>query len=164
MKKLLALLMTCALAAALLVGCGGDSSTPDPVTEVDLQTVVDAIEAVNEVPNPRAIDDLYVQFDLLLTMDNIVEYAGDVTNDGGDCALVFVAKVADGTAADVMEELGVHKSNASSSLYAEFADKVAKAKDAIITSSGNVVVYVIAGVNGPSYADIQTAINTALAQ
>lgn len=130
----------------------------------DLAGIVAAVEAVNEVPTPRAMDDLYVEFDLMLTMDNIVAYAGDVTNDGADCALVFAAEVADGAMDTVKSELEAHKASASSSLYAEFADKVAKAQGAIITSSGNVVVYVIAGVNGPDYSAIQAAIDTALAQ
>ena len=48
-------------------------------------------------------------------------------------------------------------------LYADFADKVAKAQDARIVVKGNVVVMVIAGVNGPDYSAIDTAIDGALA-
>ena len=42
------------------------------------------------------------------------------------------------------------------------ADKVAQAKDARIVSKGDCVVLVIAGVGGPDYADIDTAIAAAL--
>lgn len=51
----------------------------------------------------------------------------------------------------------------SSTLYADFADKVAKAQDARIVVKDNVVVMVIAGVNGPDYSAIDTAIDGALA-
>ena len=122
-----------------------------------------AIEAVNEVPNPRALDDFSVENELMLTMDNIAGYKGDVTNDQADCALVFAAQVKDGTADAVKAELEAYKESMSSTLYADFADKVAKAQDARIVVKGNVVVMVIAGVNGPDYSAIDTAIDGALA-
>lgn len=148
-------------------GDTGDAGTPDAGTAdstVDVTAAANAIMAVNPVDNPLTIDDMYVEYDLGLTADNILAYGGAVTNNGDDCALVFVAQTAPGTADAVMEQLNAHKEAASSNLYAEFADKVAKAKDAIITAKGDVVVYVIAGVNGPDYADIQAAIDSALPQ
>ena len=68
-----------------------------------------------------------------------------------------------GKAADVEAELNAYKDSlAANDLYAEFADKVAQAKDARIVSKGDCVVLVIAGVGGPDYADIDTAIAAAL--
>ena len=98
-----------------------------------------------------------------LTPDNIVAFQGDVTNDQADCALVFAAQVKDGTADAVKAELEAYKESMSSTLYADFADKVAKAQAARIVVKGNVVVMVIAGVNGPDYSAIDTAIAGALA-
>lgn len=86
-----------------------------------------------------------------------------MTNDQADCALVFAAQVKDGTADAVKAELEAYKESMSSTLYADFADKVAKAQDARIVVKGNVVVMVIAGVNGPDYSAIDTAIDGALA-
>ena len=46
--------------------------------------------------------------------------------------------------------------------YAEFADKIALAKDARIVTNGNYVAIVIAGIANPDYAAIDTALETAL--
>lgn len=184
MKKLLSV----ALCALLLTGCGGAvassgsaESTPassavsseavssdaaqdsTPAENVDLDGIVSALEAVNPIANPRALDDFSVQNELLLTMDNIEAYKGDVTNDQADCGLVFAVQAKPGKAADVEAELNAYKDSlAANDLYAEFADKVAQAKDARIVSKGDCVVLVIAGVGGPDYADIDTAIAAAL--
>jgi hypothetical protein len=139
------------------------SSTEEATASVDLGAIVTAIEAVNEVPNARAIDDFSMENEMNLTPDNIVAFQGDVTNDQADCALVFAAQVKDGTADAVKAELEAYKESMSSTLYADFADKVAKAQDARIVVKGNVVVMVIAGVNGPDYSAIDTAIDGALA-
>lgn len=193
MKKRISLLLCAAFAAALLAGCGGsaseagqvgdgtsqDSMTVEPAdsTPADgssgdteaadtakLEAIVAAIEAVNPVPTARPYDDFSVENELMLTMDNIVDFRGDVTNDNAESALVFAAQVKDGTADAVKAELEAKKAEYSSNLYLEFADKVAKAQDARIVSEGNFVVFVIAGVNGPDYADIDAAIASALAQ
>lgn len=129
-----------------------------------LSSIVSSIEAVNEVANPRAMTDFDVQYEMNLTMDNIVVFQGDVTNNQDDCALVFAAQVQDGTADAVVEELTAYKDSLSSNqLYAEYADKIAQSEEARIVSSGNFVVMVIAGVGGPDYAEIDTAIESALA-
>ena len=139
------------------------SAEEAPADSVDLGAIVTAIEAVNKVPNARAIDDFSLENEMNLNPDNIVAFQGDVTNDQADCALVFAAQVKDGTADAVKAELEAYKESMSSTLYADFADKVAKAQDARIVVKGNVVVMVIAGVNGPDYSAIDTAIDGALA-
>lgn len=69
----------------------------------------------------------------MLTMDNLVGYKGDVTNDQADCGLVFVAQAKDGQVDAVKAELEAYKESLSANdLYAEFADKIALAKDARI--------------------------------
>ena len=177
MKKLISALAAAALFATLLAGCGSGASSSasasseaasstaseEATASVDLGAIVTAIEAVNEVPNARAIDDFSMENEMNLTPDNIVAFQGDVTNDQADCALVFAAQVKDGTADAVKAELEAYKESMSSTLYADFADKVAKAQDARIVVKGNVVVMVIAGVNGPDYSAIDTAIDGALA-
>lgn len=187
MKKLISALAAAVLFATLLAGCGSGasssasasseaasstaseaastdaSSTEEATASVDLGAIVTAIEAVNEVPNARAIDDFSMENEMNLTPDNIVAFQGDVTNDQADCGLVFVAQAKPGKAADVESELQAYKESLSANdLYAEFADKVALAKDARIVANGDYVAIVIAGIANPDYSAIDTALETAL--
>lgn len=140
----------------------GDATEAEP-DNAKLEAIVSAIEAVNEIPNARALDDFSLENEIGLTMDNVLAFKGDVTNDQADCALVLAVQAKNGSADAVKAELEAYKETASSNLYAEFADKVAKAQDSRIVVSGDFVVMVIAGVNGPDYAEIDTAIEGALA-
>ena len=146
---------------------GADSATDivvsDEANTANLDAAVSAIEAVNPIANPRALDDFSVQNELMLTMDNLVAYKGDVTNDQADCGLVFVAQAKEGQVDAVKAELEAYKESLSANdLYAEFADKIALAKDARIVTNGNYVAIVIAGIANPDYAPIDTALETAL--
>lgn len=185
MKKIFAIAAAASLCAALLAGCGSTATASSAASEtvsqaasdvseavseaVDqantdlLESAVAAIEAVNPVNNPRVIDDFSLVNEMGLTADNIVAYKGDVTNDQADCSLVFVAQVKDGTADAVVSELKAYQETMTGNLYAEFADKVAKATDARVLAKGNYVVMVISGIEGPDYAAIDAVIDSALA-
>ena len=149
---------------------GGADGTTDIVVSdnaeantANLDAAVSALEEVNPIANPRALDDFSVENELMLTMDNLAGYKGDVTNDQADCGLVFVAQAKPGKAADVESELQAYKESLSANdLYAEFADKVALAKDARIVANGDYVAIVIAGIANPDYSAIDTALETAL--
>lgn len=148
---------------------GADGATDIVVSDdaeantANLDAAVAALEEVNPIANPRALDDFSVENELMLTMDNIAGYKGDVTNDQADCGLVFVAQAKPGKAADVESELQAYKESLSANdLYAEFADKVALAKDARIVTNGDYVAIVIAGIANPDYSAIDTALETAL--
>ena len=148
---------------------GADSETNIVVSDdaeantANLDAAVSALEEVNPIANPRALDDFSVENELMLTMDNIAGYKGDVTNDQADCGLVFVAQAKPGKAADVESELQAYKDSLSANdLYAEFADKVALAKDARIVTNGDYVAIVIASISNPDYSAIDTALETAL--
>lgn len=184
--KLMKCLLPLCLLGALLAGCGSSDSAPssapaassavvdstapadsapaaDEPNTAALDAAVAAIEQVNPVANPRAIDDFSLENEMGVTMDNIVAFKGDVTNDQADCALVFVAQVKDGTADAVVGELSAYQAAlAGNDLYVEFADKVAKAQDARIMAQSNYVAMVIAGVNGPDYSEIDTVLQSAL--
>ena len=190
MKKLIPVILCCAM---LLAACGSSAdSTSTAVSSesssaaestiggadgptnivirestdasaANLDAAVAAIEEVNPIANPRALDDFSVENELMLTMDNLVAYKGDVTNDQADCGLVFVAQAKDGQVDAVKSELEAYKASLSANdLYAEFADKIALAKDARIVTNGNYVAIVIAGIANPDYAAIDTALETAL--
>lgn len=188
MKKLIAVLCAAVLMTSLLAACTGSSSessqpesapsssepaatgdssaTEETTAEPDtakLESIVSSLEAINEISNPRELDDFSLENELGLTMDNILAFKGDVTNDQADCSLVLAIQAKSGCADAVKTELEAYKETASSNLYAEFADKVAKAQDARIVVSGDFVVMVISGINGPDYADIDAAIESALA-
>ena len=148
---------------------GADSETDIIVSDdakantANLDAAVSALEEVNPIANPRALDDFSIENELMLTMDNLVAYKGDVTNDQADCGLVFVAQAKDGQVDAVKSELEAYKASLSANdLYAEFADKIALAKDARIVTNGNYVAIVIAGIANPDYAAIDTALETAL--
>lgn len=188
MKKLLPIILC---AAILLAGCTNSSSasesastseqtssaasdsvssettseteeTTEAAQTENLESAVSALEAVNPIANPRALDDFSVENELMLTMDNLVAYKGDVTNDQADCGLVFVAQAKEGKAADVEAELQAYKESLTANdMYAEFADKIAMAQDARIVTNGNYVAIVIASIGG-DYGAIDTALETAL--
>lgn len=148
---------------------GADGETDIVVSDdaeantANLDAAVSALEEVNPIANPRVLDDFSVENELMLTMDNIAGYKGDVTNDQADCGLVFVAQAKPGKAADVESELQAYKDSLSANdLYAEFADKVALAKDARIVTNGDYVAIVIASISNPDYSAIDTALETAL--
>lgn len=140
-----------------------DTAAAQEADTEKLSAIVSEIEAVNEVPNSIPLEEFALENDLGLTMDNILGWAGDVTNNQADCALVLAVQAKSGMADAVKAELEAYKEAISSNLYAEFADKVAKAQDSRIVVSGDYVVMVIAGVDGPDYSEIDSAIESALA-
>ena len=142
------------------------SESEDTAAEADtekLESIVASLKEVNPISNPRAITSDDIEFYMNMTPDNLVDFRGDITNTQSDCGIVFVAQVKDGSIDAVVEELEAFRDSMSSSLYAEFADKVAKAQDARIVSKDNIVVLVVASIDGPDYADIDAAIDSALA-
>lgn len=139
-----------------------DAETTEEAQTANLESAVAAIEAVNPIANPRALDDFSVENELMLTLDNLVAFKGNVTNDQADCGLVFVAQAKEGKAADVEAELQAYKESLTANdMYAEFADKIAMAKEARIATNGNYVAIVIASIGG-DYAAIDAALETAL--
>lgn len=167
MKKS-ALLLLC-MNLMLFGGCsgrGGNASADNTKTLEEspemVETIANKLEEVNTVENARAIDDFSVENEMGLTLDNLLAYKGDVTNNQADCALVFVALCQDGKVDTVLKELDTYRDSMTSNLYIEFADKVERAKNARIVTSGNYVVMVMAGISGASYEDIDRAVTEVL--
>lgn len=157
------------MSLTLLGGCSGsDSKASTGDTDVleespeMVETIANKLEEVNAVENARAIDDFSVENEMGLTLDDLLAYKGDVTNNQADCALVFVALCHDGRVDAVQKELDAYRESMTSNLYIEFADKVEQAKNARIATSGNYVVMVMAGISGTSYEDIDQAITEVL--
>ena len=159
MKKLIAIALSAAVLALGLVGCGGKESSK----AYNLNDIVTAVESANPIANPRHVDDNFITLDMLLTKDNIEEYAGKVSNDQADSALIVAVKAVEGKGDAVKAEMETYKTSISTGgLYAEFADKEAAAKDARIVQQGDYVVMVVANTNGADYSAIDTALDEAL--
>ena len=77
-------------AESIIGGADGETDivVSDEANTANLDAAVAAIEAVNPIANPRALDDFSVENELMLTMDNLVGYKGDVTNDQADSSLL----------------------------------------------------------------------------
>ncbi len=159
MKKLISIALSAAVLALGLVGCGGKESSK----AYNLNDIVTAVESANPIANPRDVDDNFITLDMLLTKDNIEEYAGKVSNDQADSALIVAVKAVEGKGDAVKAEMETYKTSISTGgLYAEFADKEAAAKDARIVQQGDYVVMVVANTNGADYSAIDTALDEAL--
>ena len=157
MKKLISAALCGIMLAAALVGCGGSSSQKT----YNLDDVVAAVEKVNEVANPLAMDDFAIENDVGLNLDDVAEYKGEQSNNQGD---ILVVKANSGKAADVQKALETYKSNQETyySNYAEFADGLAQIKDGRVVTKGDYVVLVFANTSGADYAEIDKAIDAAL--
>ena len=131
------------------------SESSEEAQTANLESAVAALEAVNPIENPLTYTDFDVENTLMLTLDNLVAYKGDVSNNQADCGLVFVAQAKEGKVADVEAELQAYK-------YVEFADKMALAKEARIVTNGNYVAMVIASVGVGDYTEIDQTLETAL--
>ena len=189
MKKLIAT-MTCAvLAAAVLAGCGGSSSSSSssaasqaastPASSAasseassaaassdgyNLDDIVSAIEAANPISNPLELDETALEFDMMLTMENVEKFAGVRSNDQGNSGTILVVKAAAGKAGDVSGELETYKQNqvAYYGNYSEFADGQAQIEEGRVVTSGDYVVLVFANTEGADYGEIDKAIDSAL--
>lgn len=139
------------------------SGAAEEAQTANLDSAVAALEAVNPIDNPLAYTDFDVENTLMLTMDNLVAYKGDVSNNQSDCGLVFVAQAKEGKAEAVEAELQAYKESLTANdMYVEFADKMALAKDARIVRNGNYVAMVIASIDVGDYTEIDKALETAL--
>lgn len=167
MKKMLKIALVVATAVVMVTGCGGkDDRAQDSKTakEIVLSDVVTKIKAVNPVADERVIDDFAVENEMGLSLDDIAEYEGVVTNSQNDCALIFVAKANDGKTRELKQALSEYlDSLTSNDLYVEFADKIEKTKEAKVMIYNDYVVLVIAGLN-TDYSTVTAAINEAFGE
>ena len=139
------------------------SESSEEAQTANLESAVAALEAVNPIENPLTYTDFDVENTLMLTLDNLVAYKGDVSNNQADCGLVFVAQAKEGKVADVEAELQTYKESLTANdMYVEFADKMALAKEARIVTNGNYVAMVIASVGVGDYTEIDQTLETAL--
>ena len=160
-KKSMALIMMTVI-LCFLAGCSSSGEqTQDSTVEVSIDEVVDKIKSVNPVADERQIDDFALENEMGLDPDSIEEYRGVITNSQNDCALIFVAKAKEGKTRDLKNALSDYLTGLSANdLYAEFADKIEKTKQAKVLIYGDNVVLVIPGLNTDN-EDVIKAVNEA---
>ena len=167
MKNIWKTVLVMGAMVALLTGCGQESTdgqASEGAKEVVISDVVAKIKEANPVADERAIDDFAVENEMGLSMDDIAEYEGVITNSQNDCALIFVAKANDGKTEILKQGLSAYlDSLTSNDLYVEFADKIAKTKEAKVLIYDDYVVLVIAGLD-TDYSAVTAAVNEAFGE
>ncbi len=168
-RNIFALMAALALCAALLAGCGGSSSgtaSSAPASAAASEAASGAAEArtgaengaldldaaaaklleVNPISNQFEIAAMNIEYDFMLSPDDVVSYKGVKSNDNGDAGLVLVIQPAEGRAEAICEALDTYKQDqvAFYGNYAEFGQAQANVENAIISGSDSLVVMLIA--------------------
>ena len=186
-SKLILTTAALAVSCALLAGCGGSSSTASSAASsaaspaasapassaasVDstengdadaLASAVDTLLEANPISNQFEIAAMNIEYDFNLPAEDVISYKGVKSNDNGDAGLVLVIEPAEGKAADIVSALTTYQEDqvAFYGNYAEFASAQENVKNAIISSSDDLVVMVIA--SNECTADLTPAVNSVL--
>ena len=181
----LSVIAVSAVLAVALTGCGGSassapssvssaaasapaSSTAAPAADTaengtaDLGSAVETLLAANPISNQFELAAMNIEYDFGLKAEDVAAYKGVKSNDNGDAGLVLVVEAASGKAQDVVTALESYKQDqvAFYGNYAEFAQAQSNVENAIISSTGDRVVMVIA--SNACSADLNSAVDSAL--
>lgn len=190
MKNRSKLMIAAAVAAScvLLVGCGSSASStassaassesapgsvvlsqvesalPDDGTNSpdELADEVNTLLEANPIANQFEIAAMNIEYDFGLKAEDVAGYKGVKSNDNGDAGLVLVIEPAEGKADDIVEALKAYQQDqvAFYGNYAEFATAQANVENAVIASSADRVVMVIA--SNECTEDLTDAVNDVL--
>ena len=181
----LSVIAVSAVLAVALTGCGGSaSSAPSsvssasasaPVTDAaspaadtaengtaDLDSAVETLLAADPISNQFEIAAMNIEYDFGLKAEDVASYKGVKSNDNGDAGLVLVIEPAEGKAEEIVEALKAYQKDqvAFYGNYAEFAAAQANVENAVIASSADRVVMVIA--SNECTEDLTDAVNDVL--
>ena len=185
-SKLILTTAALAVSCALLSGCGGSSSTAssaassaaspaasapassaaaDSAENGSSDALADAVNTLLEtdpISNPFEIAAMNIEYDFNLPAEDVTSYKGVKSNDNGDAGLVLVIEPAEGKAADIVSALTTYREDqvAFYGNYAEFAQAQENVKNAVIASTDDLVVMVIA--SNECTADLTSAVNSVL--
>ena len=185
-SKLILTTAALAVSCALLSGCGGSSSTAssaassaaspaasapassaaaDSTENGSSDALADAVNTLLEtdpISNPFEIAAMNIEYDFNLPAEDVTSYKGVKSNDNGDAGLVLVIEPAEGKAADIVSALTTYREDqvAFYGNYAEFAQAQENVKNAVIASTDDRVVMVIA--SNECTADLTSAVNSVL--
>ena len=190
MKNRSKLMIAAAVAAScvLLAGCGSSASStassaassesapssvvlsqvesalPDDGTNSpdELADEVNTLLEANPIANQFEIAAMNIEYDFGLKAEDVASYKGVKSNDNGDAGLVLVIEPAEGKADDIVEALKAYQQDqvAFYGNYAEFAAAQANVENAVIASSADRVVMVIA--SNECTEDLTDAVNDVL--
>ena len=179
-RNVFAWMAALALCAALLTGCGGSSSSAPassaaPASEpassaaeartgeengaVDLDAAVSRLLEANPISNQFEIAAMNIEYDYMLSPDDVAAYKGVKSNDNGDAGLVLVIQPAAGKTEAICEALETYKQDqvAFYGNYAEFGQAQSNVENAIISGRDGLVVMVIA--SNESSGDLSQAVD-----
>lgn len=179
-RNVFAWMAVLALCAALLTGCGGSSSSAPassaaPASEpassaaeartgeengtVDLDAAVSRLLEANPISNQFEIAAMNIEYDYMLSPDDVAAYKGVKSNDNGDAGLVLVIQPAAGKTEAICEALETYKQDqvAFYGNYAEFGQAQSNVENAIISGRDGLVVMVIA--SNESSGDLSQAVD-----
>ena len=185
-SKLILTTAALAVSCALLSGCGGSSSTAssaassaaspaasapassaaaDSAENGSSDALADAVNTLletNPISNPFEIAAMNIEYDFNLPAEDVTSYKGVKSNDNGDAGLVLVIEPAAGKASDIVSALTAYREDqvAFYGNYAEFAQAQENVKNAVIASTDDRVVMVIA--SNECTADLTSAVNSVL--
>ena len=185
-SKLILTTAALAVSCALLSGCGGSSSTassaassaaspaasaPASSAAADsaengssdaLADAVNTLLAADPISNPFEIAAMNIEYDFNLPAEDVTSYKGVKSNDNGDAGLVLVIEPAAGKASDIVSALTNYREDqvAFYGNYAEFAQAQENVKNAVIASTDDLVVMVIA--SNECTTDLTSAVNSVL--
>ena len=167
-RNSLALALALTICAARLAGCGGASSassasaaapassaapeaaagarTGEENGGASLDAAVSRLLEANPISNQFEIAAMNIEYDFMLSPDDVAAYKGVKSNDNGDAGLVLVIQPAAGKAEAICQTLQTYKEDqvAFYGNYAEFGQAQANVENAIISGRDNLVVMVIA--------------------
>lgn len=182
-RNIFALMAALALCAALLAGCGGSSSgtassapassagsapasqaasgarTGEENGALDLDAAAAKLLEANPISNQFEIAAMNIEYDFMLSPDDVTAYKGVKSNDNGDAGLVLVIQPAEGKSEAICEALETYKQDqvAFYGNYAEFGQAQANVENAIISGRDGLVVMVIA--SNESSGDLAQAVD-----
>ena len=180
-RNIFALALALTLCAALLAGCGGASSassassaapaspaapeaasgarTGEENGGASLDAAVSRLLEANPISNQFEIAAMNIEYDFMLSPDDVVAYKGVKSNDNGDAGLVLVIQPAAGKAEAICEALETYKQDqvAFYGNYAEFGQAQSNVENAIISGRDGLVVMVIA--SNESSGDLSQAVD-----
>ena len=165
-RNVFAWMAVLALCAALLTGCGGSSSSaPASSAAPASEPASSAAEArtgevsrlleANPISNQFEIAAMNIEYDYMLSPDDVATYKGVKSNDNGDAGLVLVIQPAAGKAEAICEALETYKQDqvAFYGNYAEFG----QAQSNVENGRDGLVVMVIA--SNESSGDLSQAVD-----
>lgn len=138
-KKLIAVLAAAMLALALFTACGDSPSAAAKTVD----EVYSAVTQANKIDNPRELTDTDLQFEYLLSLEDVAGYAGVVSNDSYNAGLVLVVECKEGKAETVKAALEEYQNSwliASSGYTEDYAAAIPNVENGVLQASGDLVV------------------------